>query len=240
MPNAKVLFFDMGNTLLHFHHGQTDEEKDAQGLLYLTKYLHNFNPNITISDVSNGFFLPWLEGIKDRNTIHKEYPIEGFLNDFLIDYNINLTINECIEAMHLFYTKYREQILFEVNLADSLQRIRDKGYKLGVISNTCYYDEVMKECFKAAKIYDMIDHFTFSYSLGLGKPNIQIFKIALTAMNVLPEDSIMIGDNFYSDIKPAIELGMKTIWLNPKNKIINSEIKPHFKVSSICEIINLI
>lgn len=193
MPNAKVLFFDMGNTLLHFHHGQTDEEKDAQGLLYLTKFLHNFYPNITISDVSNGFLLPWLEGIKDRNTIHKEYPIEGFLNDFLIDYNINLTINECIEAIHLFYTKYREQILFEVNLADTLQGIRDKGYKLGVISNTCYYDEVMKECFKAAKIYDLIDHFTFSYSLGLGKPNIQIFKIALTAMNVLPEDSIMIG-----------------------------------------------
>ena len=67
MGRVKVIFFDMGNTLLHFHYGKSDDEKDMQGLIYLTKYLKKFNANITFDEVKNDFYESWIEGIKDRS-----------------------------------------------------------------------------------------------------------------------------------------------------------------------------
>jgi haloacid dehalogenase superfamily, subfamily IA, variant 1 with third motif having Dx(3-4)D or Dx(3-4)E len=236
MDGIKVIFFDMGNTLLNFHHGKLDDDKDEQGLIYLTEYLNKFNSNITIDEVRNGFFKSWVEGIEDRSTTFKEYPIEEFLNKFLAKYNVELNLNECIEAINLFYTEYREHVFYEGNIYDTLKTIKDKGYKIGVISNTCYYDEVMKNCFKKAGIYDLIDNFTFSYSLRISKPNIQIFKIATETMGVSPFESLMVGDNLKSDIQPALDLGMKTIWLNNNNKKVIYGIMPNIEISSIAEL----
>ncbi|WP_160689109.1 HAD family hydrolase [Clostridium sp. C2-6-12] len=237
MDGVKVIFFDMGNTLLNFHYGNSDEEKDEQGLIYLTRYLNKFNTNITINEVKNIFFKSWMEGIEDRTTTFKEYPIEDFLNNFLAEYNIKLNINECIKAINEFYTEYRENVFFEDNIYNTLKAIKDKGYKIGVISNTCYYDEVMKECFKKAGIYELIDNFTFSYSLRIGKPNIKIFKTAIETMKVFPEEALMIGDNIKSDIKPALDLGMKTIWLNSKNEKVNDKIIPNREITSLGELL---
>lgn len=236
MDGVKVIFFDMGNTLLHFHYGKLDDEKDMQGLIYLTKYLNKFNSNITLDEVKNGFYESWMEGIKDRKITLTEYPIEDFLNCFLEKYKLNLNLKQCIEAINLFYTEYREQVYFENNICNTLKTIKDKGYKIGVISNTCYYDEVMKECFRKAGIYSFIDNFTFSYSLGIGKPNIQIFKTAIREMKITPIEAVMVGDNLKSDIKPALDLGMRTIWLNHKNKNISGDITPNLIISSISEL----
>jgi len=236
MNGVKAIFFDMGNTLLHFHYGKTDDEKNLKGLIYLTEYLNKFNPQITFNEVNNDFFKSWMKGIKDRRITFKEYPIEVFINDFLEKYNVELTLNECIEAINAFYTEYREQVFFEENIFYTLKGIKGKGYKIGVISNTCYYDEVMEECFKKAGIYELIDNFTFSYSLRIGKPNIEIFKTAISSMNINPREAIMVGDNLKSDIKPALDLGMKTIWLNTKNEKISYEIKPYIEINSLAEL----
>lgn len=240
MDGVKVIFFDMGNTLLHFHYGKSDGEKDAQGLIYLTEFLNKFNSNITLDEVKEGFFKSWTEGIKDRSTTFKEYPIEVFLNKFLSKYNIELNLNQCIEAINLFYTDYREQVFFEKNIYDILKVIKDKGYRIGIISNSCYYDEIMKACFKKAGIYDLIDNFTFSYSLRVGKPNTVIFSTAIEAMKVMPAEAIMVGDNLKSDIKPALDLGMKTIWLNVKNQKVIGEITPNIEIAAITELLQYI
>lgn len=236
MNEIKVVFFDMGNTLLHFHRGKSDDEKDIQGLKLLTQYLNKFNDNITLEEVENIFLKSWMDGIEDRKLTFKEYPIENFLNTFLKKYNVKLEISECIEAINLFYTEYRENLYFESNIHDTLKIIKNLGYKIGVISNTCYYDEVMKECFKKAELLDLIDCFTFSYSLKIGKPNKEIFKAALEKMNVLPNESIMIGDNLISDINPAQEIGMHTIWFNKNNKELSSKIIPDAIISDLSEL----
>jgi haloacid dehalogenase superfamily, subfamily IA, variant 1 with third motif having Dx(3-4)D or Dx(3-4)E len=236
----KAIFFDMGNTLLHFHYGKSDDEKDMCGLLYLTEYLKKFNSNINLDEVKKGFYENWMDGIKDRKVTFTEYPIEDFLNDFLQKYDVSLNLEQCIDAINLFYTDYREQVYFENNLYDTLKYIKDRGYKIGIISNTCYYDKVMKECFKKANIYDLIDNFTFSYSLRIAKPDKQIFMTAIDTMKVVPGESVMVGDNLENDIKPAFDLGMKTIWLNHKKCHTKNEMKPSIEISCISELIEYI
>lgn len=240
MNMIKVIFFDMGNTLLHFHYGKTDHEKDMDGLIYVTQYLNKLDKNIILDEVKNEFYNAWMEGIKDRKITYKEYPIEEFLNKFLHKYKINLTKEQCIEIINLFYTEYREQVYFEEDIYKILDKLKSKGYKIGIISNTCYYDEVMIECFKKVKIYNLIDSFTFSYSLRVGKPNKSIFIEALNKMNIAPEESVMVGDSLEKDIKPALDIGMNAILYNSKNHIEYIDNKPYKEINKISQLLNIL
>ena len=177
-----------------------------------------------------------MNGISLRKKTLIEYPIEDFLNEYLKKYKIFFNLVKCIEAINIFYTEYKEQLHFEEDIYNTLLRIKEKGYKIGVISNTCYYDEVMIECFKHAKIYDLIDDFTFSYSLRIGKPQRAIFEKALYKMGVKASEAIMVGDNLKSDIRPALELGMKTVWLNSKRSENDSGIIPDYEIRNLKDI----
>lgn len=240
MRNTKAIFFDMGNTLINFHKGDSDEVKDLKGVSYLTDYLKTFNKDISEERVNKDFLQKWSDGIISRKDKFIEYPIEEFLNGFLMNYGVKLTICQCVEAINRFYTEYRTQMVFDNKLRDILKEVKLEGYKIGIISNTCYYDEVMIECFKYAELFDFIEEFTFSYSIRIGKPQKEIFLKALSKMNVTAEHSVMVGDNLISDIKPANELGMKSIWINPKGIKNNTDIKPLYEISRLEEIFKYI
>lgn len=233
----KVILFDMGNTLLHFHKGRSDEEKDFEGLRKLTEYLKRLNSSIAFEEVKTEFFHKWMEKVDIRNETSIEYPIEDFLNGYLEKYDIELSTEQCIEAINTYYTEYKKELYWDKNLHEILKEIKYRGYKIGVVSNTCYYDEVMKDCFKIAGVYDLIDNFIFSYSLRIGKPRKEIFNHAINCFGICAEEAIFVGDGLKNDIEPAKLLGMKTIWLNNKESINETTIIPDFEVRKLCEVL---
>lgn len=236
LKSKKVIFFDMGNTLLHFHEGISDDEKDERGLKYLTDYLKNYNENITFDEVKIEFFDKWVFACSLRKKNLTEYPIEEFLNNLMRKYNSTLTLTECIKAMNIFYTEYRNYVCIEEGVINTLKNLKRKGFKLGIISNSSQYDEVMIECFKKAGIHEFIDNYTFSYYLKVSKPKREIFEAALKKMNSSPHDAVMIGDNLNADIKPAKELGMNAIWLNKNNKKNETDIVADAEIRSLNEL----
>lgn len=52
-----------------------------------------------------------------------------------------------------------------------------------------------------------------SFEMGVSKPDKEFFRQALTRLDAEPKDIVMIGDTYKNDILPAIELGMRTIWV---------------------------
>jgi HAD superfamily hydrolase (TIGR01549 family) len=52
-----------------------------------------------------------------------------------------------------------------------------------------------------------------SFRCGLSKPDKEFFRETLRSLNADPRDVVMIGDTYKNDILPAIELGMRTVWL---------------------------
>jgi len=45
------------------------------------------------------------------------------------------------------------------------------------------------------------------------KPDPAFFQLALRALEARAEDAVMVGDTYKNDIRPAIELGMRTVWI---------------------------
>jgi len=52
-----------------------------------------------------------------------------------------------------------------------------------------------------------------SFETGLMKPDPAFFQLALRAVEARAEDAVMVGDTYKNDIRPAIELGMRTVWV---------------------------
>lgn len=240
MVARPIVFFDMGNTLLHFHCGKPDAEKGAEGISHLTDYLKQYNAKITPEEVQTGFFHVWLKGISARRTLHVEYPVEDYLNRFLAKYGVQLDLNQCIEAMDRFYTGYRNEVWHEKGLSQTLSELRNRGYRLGVISNSRLYDEVMINCFAKAGLRHCIESFTFSYYLRVAKPRLETFLTAKAKMPGSAKRVIMVGDSLQSDIKPAQELGWTGIWFNRDGKPNDTNIDPCLEIRTLQELLDLL
>ena len=69
---------------------------------------------------------------------------------------------------------------------------------------------VVLDEFGLASLFDTV---TESAVVGVRKPDPQIFRLAVNALDVKAENVVVIGDSYSKDILPANEIGCHTIWL---------------------------
>ncbi|MCD8202398.1 MAG: HAD family hydrolase [Prevotella sp.] len=55
-------------------------------------------------------------------------------------------------------------------------------------------------------------HIIESAVVGIRKPDPRIFSLGVKALNLKPEEVVVVGDSFYKDIIPAKKAGCKTVW----------------------------
>lgn len=90
-----------------------------------------------------------------------------------------------------------------------LKQLRDKGYKIGLISNTSVF--AIEHIKNKTELLNYIDYPLFSFDIGVIKPNLKFFKEMLKNTGYKPEETIMIGDKLNDDVLPPKELGMNAI-----------------------------
>jgi HAD superfamily hydrolase (TIGR01509 family) len=98
---------------------------------------------------------------------------------------------------------------------DALRRLQAYGLPLALVSNIWlpYLRGVRRHFGEFFDEHVPVEHQFFSFHEGCRKPSPEIFARALAATRAKPEDTVMIGDTYATDIAPAISLGMKTVWL---------------------------
>ncbi len=94
--------------------------------------------------------------------------------------------------------------------SETLEHLKNRGYKLGVIANQDAGTAQRLEAFGLLKYFDVL---ATSAELGVAKPDKLIFKKAFELAGCKPQDSVMIGDRLDNDIIPAKASGMKTVWI---------------------------
>ncbi|RLB04252.1 MAG: hypothetical protein DRG50_09155 [Deltaproteobacteria bacterium] len=91
-------------------------------------------------------------------------------------------------------------------------RLREKGYKVGLLSNT----EVAAMNYFYEQGYDMFDATVFSCAVGARKPERRIYEITLGRLGVQPEEAIFIDDRV-DFIEGAEKVGINVIlFKNPE------------------------
>lgn len=84
-----------------------------------------------------------------------------------------------------------------------------RNYKLGILSNVA--TSWVVDYFLSPEEQKLFDTMVFSFQLGYGKPDAQIYKEALKKLKVQPDEAIFIDDNDRY-CEAARQLGIQAIW----------------------------
>ncbi len=95
----------------------------------------------------------------------------------------------------------------------ALVTLRQQGFRLAMLSNRISpYDDLLQSL-------GLADYFEFALAAGdfeVWKPDPMVFQHALQRMDVLPERSIYVGDNYYADVIGSQQAGMQPVLLDPQ------------------------
>ena len=123
---------------------------------------------------------------------------------------------------------------------ETLRTLCDKGYQLGIIANQNPGAKDRLDAWGLGRYFSVI---ASSAELGISKPDKEIFRLALAMADCRPENAVMVGDRLDNDIRPAKELGMKTVRIRKGLAIYmkpscEAEV-PDFTVDSLSEILSI-
>ncbi|HTX43530.1 MAG TPA: HAD family hydrolase [Methanocella sp.] len=119
------------------------------------------------------------------------------------------------DLSHLFRAATRKRIFLYPTVKPALEQMQ-KNYRLGIVSNA-------QEAFTMPELglYGLDRYFeaiVLSSQVGVKKPGSRIFARALSDLNVKPSDVVMVGNDMAADMMGASKLGMRTIYIQQKNK----------------------
>ena len=115
-------------------------------------------------------------------------------------------IPEAVEKRYAFKTESLQKV--EYRIVSLLRELKERGYKVGLISN-CFLEEA--EAIRANVLASCFDVMMLSCEQGVQKPEREIFERCLSELSVAPEDCLYVGDGGSLELETARSFGMQTL-----------------------------
>jgi FMN phosphatase YigB (HAD superfamily) len=220
-----ILIFDLGGTLM-----------EGPDISPASRFIRELEMGEESKDTINSFL--FTENITEVDTLVKQ-----FLKHFP---NLNDGHIEKIE--NIWTTQFDDGFVLP-GVFELLDAVRQADYRAGIISNIWHpYFTCFKNLF--AEYLDLFDVVTLSHREGVEKPHHMLFTKTIdffcqkfnNSQPIKPQNICMIGDSYHHDIAPALELGLRTVWVLSKpsreiqflEEISQDRMKPaHLTVSTI-------
>lgn len=146
----------------------------------------------------------------------------------------NVTDEYCLKISDLFLELCSNQPGVVEGAHELMEYLKIKGYRMHICSNG--FHEVQYKKLRACQLFEYFNTIILSEDAGNNKPSQQYFNYAFKLSGAKPETTIMIGDNFITDIKGAKEAGLDTIFFNRHSKEFIAPEHTTFEVYSLKEI----
>jgi len=118
----------------------------------------------------------------------------------------------------------------------TLERVREAGYAIGLVSNTFMISQAMDEDLTRAGVIDYFQARVYSCDVGYAKPSRQVFEVAVSRLGVPAARIMFVGDLINVDIKGAKRLGMATVLITPDGRIPPGRHRPDHIIRRITEV----
>ncbi len=208
LNNIEHVFFDLDHTLWDF------DKNSALTFEYIFK-LNQIDLELSrFLEVYIPINFDYWENYR-KNLVSKEKLRYGRLKDSFtaLSYQVNDTIIDKLSNDYILYlSEYNHLLDGGVEALDYLS----EKYTLHIITNG--FEEVQHKKLKNSNILNYFNTITTSEEAGVKKPHPTIFEMSLKKANALPEQSVMIGDNYEADIIGAADFGLQTIYFDYYNK----------------------
>ena len=197
-PQLKVIFFDVGNTLLFPNRQRIHAPLTERGIVPTPEHLRDLECR-----TKNLY-----DGLMTKNGNSDQSFWSMFYSRLLEELNTEDASLRDHLVMAIRNSANWDQILPDT--ADRLQEI-GKRYRIAVISNA---DGRIKDVLRRCAIGHCFRTITDSGNVGYEKPHPEIFRQALKSMNATPEESLYVGDVYSVDYLGATGAGMQAMLMD--------------------------
>jgi 2-haloalkanoic acid dehalogenase type II len=239
MKRIKAVLFDLGNTLIYFD-GQWPEVIE-QSLDNLAKTLQVNGIDLDRENFINQFRARMEQYYIERETDYTEYTTAYFLKRMLVEWGYeNVGDGVIRQALAAMYAASQAHWKVEKDTVPTLEKLRDRGCHLGLISNAADDNDV-QTLVDNAGIRSFFEIILTSAALGIRKPSPSIFQSALNHWGVQPSQAAMVGDTLSADILGAQKVGILSIWITRRadsaaNHTYQDRITPDVKIRTLLEL----
>lgn len=96
--------------------------------------------------------------------------------------------------------------------AETVLELKSRGLRVGLLSDIWnpYFASVEKAL---PEVIEAADAVVLSCRSGARKPSPENFIRVLASLRVEADEAVMVGDTYEHDILPALQLGMRTVWV---------------------------
>lgn len=242
MPTNKLIraiLFDLGNTLIYFRGNFVDVLAEAEQALVST--LPEIIPTINQDEFKELFHDKLINYYQQRQIDYIEQTTFKIFQNTVYEMGFLDTDAGLLRvAMDEFYRVTQTYWFIEEDTILTLDRLKEKGFLLGVISNAGD-DWDVQTLINQAQMRDYFDAILSSASFGIRKPDKRIFYQMMRILQVEPENVIMIGDTLNADILGAINCGIYSIWITRRadsqvNQEYHGKINADAVISTLAEL----
>ncbi|MCW2854696.1 MAG: haloacid dehalogenase [Marmoricola sp.] len=135
------------------------------------------------------------------------------------------------ELLRHYYEFWEPHTLTDSQVAGLWQTLKDRGIKIGVLSNTIWPREWHEGWFRRDGVLDLIDGDVYTSEIPWTKPAPEAFRAAMGAVGVSdPARCVYVGDRLFDDVWGAHNAGLRAIHIPhsviPADQIGHTEGKP--------------
>ena len=217
-PHAKWVWWDLDDTLWDFQ---------ANSLLSLAEVYIDFGLGRLFSSIGE-----WCDAYHEINhQLWEQYNrgeidmaklrMERFRRPFVNAGMDDASARELSAEMDVAYLRsLGEKPGLVAGARDVLDYLRERGYRMGILSNG--FSDVQYNKLATSGITGYFDHVVLSDAVGFNKPDTRIFDYAARLAGASSKECVMIGDNPSTDILGAGNAGWNTILFDPAGKYPDS------------------
>ena len=214
MKKADGLFFDLGGTLLL-------EIKDAAYQDLAKKSLYNLvqpdsDPDTFYETIATrfGIYKSWASNTR------REVRDDLLWGLFLLPERDASWIHGHAHEMTYIFRRTKGRRVTVPGGVETVRALKERGYRLGIISNLIGEDYEVQKWLKAEGMEDVFETLVISSVCGLRKPGADIYRIACDNLKLPPVRCASIADNLDTDIPGAREagIGVNVLYHSPERK----------------------
>jgi putative hydrolase of the HAD superfamily len=126
-------------------------------------------------------------------------------------------------------------------VSELLGALRERGIRIGVLSNTMWPRSWHEEVFRRDGVLDMIDGAVYSSEIDWTKPHPEAFRAAMAAVGATnPAACVFVGDRPFDDVHGAKRAGMRAILIPHSDVLPYDGARPDAIIQRLSELTQLI
>ena len=209
MKRYTDLFIDFDDTLYDTHGNAVMALQELYDELRLDQYFER--PELFYNEYWRANIDLWTRYA--HGEINRSYLIvERFRRPLSLAQGLNVTEAYCLEASDRFLDLCSSKPSVVEGAHELMDYLRRKGYRMHICSNG--FHEVQYKKLRACGLLDYFTTIILSEDAGINKPAARFFDFAFYQSNAVKETTIMIGDNYNTDILGALNAGIDAIYFN--------------------------